>query len=119
MSRRARRGSCHRARVRAARWLGRDDAAGSVVCSALSAAFRLIDEYDGRSLFDISAQQAGVPISQPNATMGFGFADFGRMGRTMDTISLRRQPDPVGSRRIIRPRPDRERLPGFDAFEFI
>src|SRR5450755_351968 len=37
----------------------------------------------------------------------------------MDTVSLRGEPNPVRSRWVIRPRLDRERFFGFDAFEFI
>src|SRR5258708_34886127 len=37
----------------------------------------------------------------------------------MDAICLRRQPDPVGPDRVIRPGLDGERLFGFDAFELV
>ena len=37
---------------------------------------------------DVVAQQAGVPIRQPNATVRFGFADPGRVGGAVDAISF-------------------------------
>src|ERR1700730_1553248 len=51
---------------------------------------RRVDEHDGRSLLYVVAQQGGVPIRQPDATMGFGFADLGGIRRAMDAIALRR-----------------------------
>ena len=46
------------------------------VGSALSVALRLVDEHHRRCLLYTVAQQTGVPIRQPNATVGFGFADL-------------------------------------------
>src|SRR5260221_6175799 len=51
---------------------------------------RFVDERHGRSLLDVAAQQGGVPIREPDATMGFGFADLRRIKRAMDAITLRR-----------------------------
>ena len=58
----------------------------------------------------LAPKRLDVPIGQPNATVGFGLADLGRMRRAMDAVSLRGEPDPVRSRRVVRPGLDRERL---------
>jgi hypothetical protein len=50
----------------------------------------LVNKHYRRSLFDVRAEQDGIPIRQPDAPMGFGFADFRRIGRAVETISLRR-----------------------------
>jgi len=50
----------------------------------------LVNKHYRRSLFDVRAEQDGIPIRQPDAPVGFGFADFGRIGRAVETISLGR-----------------------------
>jgi hypothetical protein len=50
----------------------------------------LVNKHYRRSLFDVRAEQDGIPIRQPDAPVGFGFADSGGIGRAVETISLRR-----------------------------
>lgn len=58
--------------------------------AALTTWLGLVNKHYRRSLFDVRAEQDGIPIRQPDAPVGFGFADFGRIGRAVETISLRR-----------------------------
>src|SRR6202047_1833221 len=51
--------------------------------------------------------------------MGFGFADFRRIGRAMDAVSLRRESDPVQPYGVVRPWLDIELLCRFHALELI
>ena len=62
---------------------------------ALSIRMRGLDKFHRRSFFNAFAQQANIPIGELNAPMRFGFADLGWVGRAMDAIPFRREPNPV------------------------
>src|SRR6202011_1599377 len=76
-----------------------------------------VQEHPLHALAERAGEVENVPVRQADAPVRLGLADLGGVGRAVDAVARLRQVDPHEADRIVRSRPDGERVLRFDAFE--
>src|SRR5438045_3250498 len=77
------------------------------------------DKIDGCPLADQFGEGERVPIGQPDAAMRLRLADLVGLGRAVDAVTFGRKGDPDEAHRVVRPRPDRHRVPDLLFLEVV